>query len=425
MSGDEDRRNRPDASRTATGTTAAGSKVTDETITDETVTDELAASTPISAPPRLAPEVDAKDEPEAEAAETATAAQDASRFGLPGRPLARSPFMVGLTAGLGLALAYSAYAAVQNALSILVLVFIAMFLAIGLNPAVVRLQRFGLPRGLAVALVGLGAVLLFCGGLFALVPPLITQGNELINSMPNYIDDLKRSETLRGLNDQYDIIDRLKTAATPGNITKAIGGVWGGAQFVFGALFNVLTVFVLTIYFMAAFDRAKAGAYRLVPATRRQRVTLIGDEILTKVGAYMAGALSIAIIAGLSTFVFLAAAGVAYPYALAVVVAMTDLIPQIGATIGAVVVSVVGFATSVPVGIACIIFFIIYQQVENFLIYPKVMRRAVKVSDVAAIVAALLGISLLGVVGALIAIPTVAAIQLVFREVVIPRQQRQ
>lgn len=355
--------------------------------------------------------------------EAEEAAEEVGRFGRPGRPLARSPFIVGFTAGLGLVLAYSAYLVIKNALSILVLVFIAMFLAIGLNPAVVRLQRLGMRRGMAVALVGLGAVLLFCGGLFALVPPLISQGNDLIGNLPDYIEDLKRSDTLRELNDRYDVIDRLRTAATPGNVTKAIGGVWGGAQFVFGALFNLLTVFVLTIYFMGAFDRVKAGAYRLVPASRRTRVTLIGDEILAKVGAYMAGALSIALIAGTSSFIFLAIAGVAYPYALAVVVAVTDLIPQVGATLGAVVVTVVGFATSIPVGIACVIFFILYQQVENFLIYPKVMRRAVKVSDLAAIIAALLGISLLGVVGALIAIPAVAAIQLIVREVLFPRQE--
>jgi predicted PurR-regulated permease PerM len=358
------------------------------------------------------------DEAQQEAAEAAQ-----SRFGRPGRPLTRSPFVIGLTAGLGLVLAYTAFRAVQNALSFLVLIFIAMFLAIGLNPAVVRLQRLGLGRGLAVALVGLGAVLLVCGGLFALIPPLITQGNQLIDNLPDYIDNLQRNRSLRELNDQYQIIDRLRTAATPTNITTAIGGVWGGAQFIFGALFNLLTVFVLTIYFMGAFDRVKAGAYKLVPATRRQRVILIGDEILAKVGAYMAGALAIAIIAGTSTFIFLAIAGVAYPYALAVVVAVTDLIPQVGATLGAVVVSIVGFATSIPVGIACVIFFVLYQQVENFLIYPKVMRRAVKVSDLAAIIAALLGISLFGVVGALIAIPAVAAIQLIVREVVFPRQE--
>jgi predicted PurR-regulated permease PerM len=350
---------------------------------------------------------------------------DAGRFGQRGRPLGRSPFVVGFTGGLGLVLAYSAFLAVRDALSILVLIFIALFLAMGLNPAVDRLQSLGLPRGGAVAAVGLGTVLLFCGGLFALVPPLISQGNELINNLPGSIEALKRNQTLRDLNNQYNLIDRLRSAATASNLTTAVGGILGGAQFVFGAVFNVLTTFVLTIYFMSAFNRLKDGAYKLVPASRRERVRLIGDEILAKVGAYMVGALAIAIVAGTSTFIFLFIAGVAYPFALAVVVAVCDLIPQIGATLGAVVVSIVGFATSVPIGVACVIFFVIYQQIENFLIYPKVMRRSVKVSDLAAILAALLGVSLLGVVGALIAIPAVAAIQLVVREVVIPRQQAQ
>ncbi|HEU4426623.1 MAG TPA: AI-2E family transporter, partial [Pilimelia sp.] len=186
----------------------------------------------------------------------------------------------------------------------------------------------------------------------------------------------------------------------------------------------LLTIFVLTIYFMASFDRLKGAAYQLVPRSRRERVALIGDEILAKVGAYIAGALAIAVLAGFSTYVFLLILGVAYPFALAVVVAVCDLIPQIGATLGAVVVSIVGFATSVPVGIACVIFFVIYQQLENYLIYPKVMRRSVQVSDLAAIIAALLGVALLGVIGALIAIPAVAAIQLILREVVVPRQER-
>ncbi|UWZ40468.1 AI-2E family transporter [Dactylosporangium roseum] len=335
----------------------------------------------------------------------------------------RSPLIIGLTAGLGLLLAYSAYLAVQNVRSILMLIFIAMFLAIGLNPAVVRLTRWGMPRGLAVATVGIGSMLLLCGGIFALIPPLVQQTGELIDNLPGYIDNLRRNGQLNKLNEDYQLLDQLKNVATAGNVTKALGGVWGGVQVAFSALFNILTVVVLTLYFMAAFDRLKEGGYRLVPATRRERVRLLGDEILAKVGAYLGGALAIAVVAGLSSFVFLLIVGVAYPYALAVLVAITDLIPQIGATIGAVVVSIVGFATSsIQVGVACVIFFVIYQQVENYLIYPNVMRRAVKVTDLAAILSVLLGVALLGVVGALIAIPVVAAVQLIVREVVIPRQ---
>ncbi|MFC0528761.1 AI-2E family transporter [Phytohabitans kaempferiae] len=363
----------------------------------------------------------ATDAPPAEG----TAPEDSAQFGRPGAPLGRSPFVIGLTGGLGLLLAYTFFLVIQDAASILILIFIALFLAIGLNPAVVRLQRWGLPRALAVTSVGVGVLVLLGGALLALVPPVVTQTGALLDNLPEYIDQMRRSETLRELNDQYQIIDRLQSAATASNVTRAAGGVLGGAQVVFGAVFNVLTVVVLTIYFLAAFDRLRLGAYKLVPASRRERAQAIGDEILAKVGAFMAGALAIALIAGATTWLFLVIVGVTYPFALAVVVAVCDLIPQVGATLGAVVVSAVGFATSsVTVGIACVVFFIVYQQLENFVIYPKVMRRAVKVSDLAAILAALLGIALLGVVGALIAIPAVAAIQLIVREVVLPRQQR-
>jgi predicted PurR-regulated permease PerM len=135
----------------------------------------------------------------------------------------------------------------------------------------------------------------------------------------------------------------------------------------------------------------------------------------------MVGALAIAVLAGVSTFALALVLGLAYPFALAVVVAICDLIPQIGATIGAVVISLVGLASSITDGIVCIVFFIVYQQIENYLIYPRVMRRSVRVSDVAALVAALLGVGLFGVIGALIAIPMVAAVQLILREVAFPR----
>jgi predicted PurR-regulated permease PerM len=346
------------------------------------------------------------------------------RFARPGRPLSRNAFIIGFVGGLGVLLAYSAYLALRNAAGVLVLVFIAMFLAIALNPAILRLQRWGMRRGVAVAILAFGMVLLFCGGLFALVPPLVTQSVEFGEKLPGFVEDLKRNGTLNDLNQRYDIIDRVKSAVTSQNIARALGGVLGGAQLVFGTVFRVLTVFVLTLYFMVAFERIKRGAYRLVPASRRDRVASLGDEILGKVGAYMVGALAIALLAGTTTFIFLMILGVAYPFALAFVVAICDLIPQIGATLGAVVVSVVGLATSLPVGITCVVFFIIYQQVENYVIYPMVMRRSVQVSDVAAIVAALLGVSLFGVVGALVAIPAVAAIQLIGREVLLPRQER-
>ncbi|MCX4389817.1 AI-2E family transporter [Micromonospora peucetia] len=350
-------------------------------------------------------------------------ANGSSRFGTPGRPLKRSSFLVGFTGAAGVLLAYTLYLGLRNATGILVLVVIALFLAVGLHPAVVRLRSWGVPHGAAVAVVALTVVLLLCGGVFALVPPIVTQTGQFIDQLPSYLESLRRNEAVNDLVERYDLMERVQSAANADTVGQALGGVLGGAQLVFGTVFRGLTVLVLTIYFLAYFNRLRELGYSLVPRSRRERVRLIGDEILTKVGAYMVGALSIAVLAGISTYVFALIVGLPYPFALAVVVAVTDLIPQIGATLGAVIVSLVGFATDLPVGIACAVFFLIYQQVENYLIYPKIMRRSVSVNEVAALVAALLGVSLLGVVGALIAIPAVAAFQLILREVLLPRQE--
>ena len=365
------------------------------------------------APPTAEPPVDAADESERQP------------YGQPGPPLnRRNPFYIGFVGGLGLLVAYGVFLGVRNAASILILIFIGMFLAIGLNPAVARLQAWGMPRGGAVAIVALALLALIAGAFYALVPPLVTQVGELINNIPDYLRSLQRNKTINDLIERYDLLTKVQNALDAGTVGNALGGVVGGARLIFGTIFNLLTTLVLTIYFMAAFERIKRGAYNLVPASRRQRFALLTDEILAKVGAYIVGALSIAVLAGASTWVFAMILGLAYPFALAVVVAVCDLIPQIGATLGAIVVTLVGVASSLTTGIICAVFFIVYQQVENYLIYPNVMRRSVKVSDVAAVVAALVGASLFGVVGALAAIPMVAAIQLIGREVVVPSLQQ-
>jgi predicted PurR-regulated permease PerM len=168
----------------------------------------------------------------------------------------------------------------------------------------------------------------------------------------------------------------------------------------------------------------KRQAYRLVPATRRERVTLLGDEILSRIGGYLSGAFVVAFIATLTSYVFLLVIGMPYALALAIFVGLLDLIPLIGATIAAVVVSLVGFTESVTLGLACVAFYVAYQQFENYVIYPRVMRRAVDVPAPLTVVAALIGGALLGVVGALLAIPTAAAVLLIVRQVAIPRMDR-
>ncbi|GIG60843.1 AI-2E family transporter [Longispora fulva] len=359
----------------------------------------------------------------AEAAEHA--AEEVSRFGTPGKPFSRSPFLTGLVGGAGLITAYVAYQAVVNVWSMLLLIFVAAFLAVGLNPAVVKLRAWGLNRGLAVAIVGLAMVLVFCGGIAALIPPLVQQGDQVIGKFPDYLQQLTHNQWLHDLDKKYDIITKVKEAATATNISNLFGGVLGGVSTLFGTMFNALMTVVLTFYFLAAFDRLKSGAYKLVPASRRVRAERLGDEILAKVGGYMIGAIGIAAVAGVASYIFMLIVGIPYAYALALLVAILDLIPQVGATLGAVIVCIVGFAAgSVGVGIACVVFFVVYQQLENWIIYPKVMNRAVAVTDLAAIIGVLVGVALLGVVGALIAVPAVAAMQLIIREVAMPRQDQ-
>jgi predicted PurR-regulated permease PerM len=366
--------------------------------------------------------------------ETAASAADAGdgrpveapagpRFGIPGRPLDRySPMLMGFTAALGVFAAWAVYRAVLSVWSIILLMLVAAFLAIGLNPAVTRFQRWGLRRGFAVGVVGLLFVAIAAGMVLALAPPIVQQGTQLTEELPGYIERLKNNPALKDLDSQFGVIDKLKSAATGETATNALGGVLGGVGLVLGTIFNVVTSIILMFYFLAAFDRLRTGTYRLFPASRRDRARLLGDEMLTRVGAYLSGAVVIAAIAGLTSFVFMQVTGIPYSFALALVVALLDLIPQVGATLGAVVVAIVGFSVSVPVGLAAVVFFLAYQQLENWIIYPRVMKRSVNVTDLAAIVSVLLGAALLGIIGALIAIPVCAAVQLLVREVVFPRQ---
>ena len=190
-----------------------------------------------------------------------------------------------------------------------------------------------------------------------------------------------------------------------------------------GALANTFLIIVLTLYFLSSLEKTKTALYSLAPASRRERVRKLGDRVIESVGGYVAGAFVVALCAGVSSLIFLFVVGMGeYAVALAFVVALLDVIPMIGATIGAVIVSAIGFATDWKIGVACVIFYLIYQQLENYVLYPRVMSRSVDVPGAVTVIAALVGASLLGVVGALLAIPTAAAILLITREVFIRRQ---
>jgi predicted PurR-regulated permease PerM len=346
--------------------------------------------------------------------------------GEPGQPLnSRSPFMWGLLGGLGALVALWIAMMVVRVSGVLVLVVVAMFLAVGLNPAVEFLMRRGLKRPWAVLCVITGVILVFAGFLTILVPIISDQVSAIGDSLPSWFDRLQRNHRIREFDQKYDITTKVEDYVKSGTwADKAFGGAVGVGLAILGALLNAFVVVVLTLYFLASLPSLKQAAYSLAPATRRERVSLLGDRILRNIGGYVSGAFVVALCAGLSTLVFLFIVGLGkYAVALAMVVALLDVIPMIGATIGAVIVCAIAFATDIKTGIIAVIFYIAYQQFENYVIYPRVMARSVEIPGALTVVAALIGGTLLGVVGALLAIPTAASLLLLVKEVFIPRQQ--
>ena len=311
--------------------------------------------------------------------------------------------------------------------SILVLVLIAAFLAVGLDPAVRRLEGWGMRRGFAVATIFLAAILFIVAFSLAVVPPLVRQVTSFATDLPDYVQDLaENNPRIREWVETNDIPAKLREAVNnvPTIIGSSFGSVLGIAGSVLSALFNALTVLVLTIYFLLSLSRIRAGSMKLVPASRRERVGKLMDPILQKIGGYIAGQVTVALIAGSLSFIFLLIAGVPFPVALALWVTIAALIPLVGATLGAIPAVIVAFFTSFPLGMATLIFFLIYQQVENYVIAPRVMTKAVDVSPAAVLLAALVGGSLLGFVGALMAIPAAASLKLIVHEVVVPRAEK-
>ncbi|MBB6629248.1 AI-2E family transporter [Nocardioides sp. KIGAM211] len=343
----------------------------------------------------------------------------------PGPPLSpHSPFYVGFFGAVGALLAIWLGHQVLVVSSTIILIVVAAFLAVGLNPLVEFFMRRGLKRSWSVVVVIALVVVALALFLVAIVPVISDQVTQLAKNAPTWLDQLQHNSQVEKLDEQYDIIAKAKQYIADGNFASAaFGGVLGIGIAVLGALFNAFIITVLTLYFLSSLPKTKAAMYRLAPASRRPRVSLLGDQILSNVGSYVSGAFIVAVAAGLSSLVFLFVVGLGeYAVALAFVVALLDVIPMIGATIGAVIVVAIGFATDPKIGVACLIFYVIYQQVENYVIYPRVMSRSVDIPGAVIVIAALVGAGLLGVVGALLAIPTAAAILLLTKEVFIARQ---
>ncbi|GAA1793935.1 AI-2E family transporter [Planosporangium flavigriseum] len=318
-------------------------------------------------------------------------------------------------ATLGVLLVLLSGYALYTVRGILVLVLIALFVAVSLDPAVRWLVRKGLARPAAVTLVILLMLGLFGVFIWSIVPPLIEQGGKLVGNLPGYLRKLpEQSRTFQELSDRYNLTNRLSALAAD-LPTRVASSAVGFVQQFFGAVLSTVTVLVLTIYFMADMPRMRRGLVRLFPHRRRPQVAEIVNVVVDKVGAYMIGNLIISLFAGVSSFLCLALLKVPFALPLAIAVAIADLIPLVGATLGAALCVLVTFFTVDlwPAGVVVLVFFIVYQQVENYLIAPRVLRNSVDLSSVAVLLVALIGGSVLGVVGALMSIPIAAAVKVV------------
>ncbi|MGH3014157.1 MAG: AI-2E family transporter, partial [Gaiellaceae bacterium] len=292
-----------------------------------------------------AAEADQAREAAAEQARVAAAAPgDDDRFGGLGHPLKQnSPFMLGFFGALGVFLAWFLTQALVQARSVIVLIVVALFLAVGLNPLVESLVGRGVRRGIAIAIVFLGVIAAFVGFGFAVVPPVIEETNAFVQDIPNTLEELRRNSTIRQFDEDYGVIERAQGYVTSGDLGQRLfGGLLGVGRVVLSAVFSALSLLILTLYFLAALPSMKRQAYRLVPASRRDRVQLLGDEILDRIGGFVGGALAVAFIAGTTSYVFLSIVDLPYALALAVFVGLLDLIPLVGATIAAAVVSTLG-----------------------------------------------------------------------------------
>jgi predicted PurR-regulated permease PerM len=347
-----------------------------------------------------------------------------SPYGEPGPPLEHTPFYMGLLGGLGLAVAFWLATRFLEIGSVLILVVVAMFLAAGLNPIVEYFMGHGLKRPWALLVVIAGVLLAIGLFILAIVPVVTDQVNTITDNAPGWLDQLSHNKQIQDLNDQYDIVDNAKDYIESGDLAKTVfGGALNVGLKVLSLLGNIFIVIVLTLYFLASLPTMKKAMYQLAPASRRERVSKLGDQIIKSIGGYVSGAFVIALCAGISSLVFLLIVGLGeYAVALALVVAILDVIPMIGATLGAVIVCAIAFATDIKTGIVAVIFYVAYQQIENYVIYPRVMSRSVEIPGALTVIAALIGAALLGVVGALLAIPTAAAILLIVREVWVRRQ---
>lgn len=347
----------------------------------------------------------------------------------------QNAFRLGLFGGLGVLVAVLIGGAVTNLAAILTYIGAALFLALGIDPAVSWLERKRVPRPLAILIVLVIVLGVFAGLVLALIPVIIDQVGNLIDSVPDVVSAVQNGDVGDWFTTNIPWIEFDKLVAdagtfftNPDNLTEITGGVIGTVGAIATGAFGGVIVLILTLYFVAALGSIKRGMYQLVPATKRARFIDIAEQIGDAVGRYVVGQVALALCNGVLTFLFLSVLGIftgpiEYSALLAFIAFLFSLVPLVGTITGSVIITLAvwlfnGFPAVLIVGI----WYLVYMQLEAYVLSPNIMNRAVKVPGVVVVIAALAGGTLLGILGALIAIPVAASILLIVKQVLIPRQ---
>nr|WP_208381159.1 AI-2E family transporter [Paenarthrobacter ilicis] len=356
--------------------------------------------------------------------------EDDHGFGAPGpRMSSQHPLYVGFmgTAGVGVALAVFYIA--SNTTQLILWIVAALFIALGLDPVVRWLESRKVPRPAGI-LLSVSVLVLAVAGFFAtLIPTIVEQVTEIVRQAPDWIREFLNSDFFRNVDSQFGIRDRITTeldkfVKDPEAMGGIFGGVVGFGSTVANGLFGSLIVLVLSLYFLAALPSMKKWAYRLAPRSRRPRVEALSEAITDSVGNYVIGQACVALLNAIFAFIVMTILGVPFSVLLAFVVLLLAFIPLVGGVIAAVVVILVSLTAGWQTAVVYAIAYFAYLQFEAYFISPRIMQRAVAVPGAVAVISVIAGGSLLGVLGALIAIPTAAAIMLLIKEVFIVRQDR-
>jgi predicted PurR-regulated permease PerM len=302
---------------------------------------------------------------------------------------------------------------------VVVWLFVSVFFATVLAPAVTWIERRGVRRGLSVAIVMVGLVVIVFLLLFAFARPIVTQSVEFAQNLPETVDRVRNAPIVRDLAERFNVQDRVGSVGeqVPQQLVGLSGPILSAFASIGQAIVGLLTIFVMTVFLLLYGPRfVRTGEIAMVPQEHRSRMATIADRSMHAVSGWVAGNIFTSLIAGIVSLVPFLLLRLPYASLLALWVFVADLIPLVGATLGALPAIIVAFMHSVTAGIVITVFFIVYQQIENHALQPLVYGKTISLNPFIVLLAVIAGVELAGFIGALLALPVAGVIQVTIEE---------